>query len=137
MAATNRPGWYARYVLDLFRSRHEALDHLAARPGEVHNLGAGYCRQYDLVSAQGPVLELVRLEPRSSRRWCRRQADGSVSALALNVHLANPAARLYMRSGFRIAGAGRGWFGVAMVRALGDDAHGKPVKIERVTGSTR
>jgi GNAT superfamily N-acetyltransferase len=30
----------------------------------------------------------------------------SVSALALNVHLANPAARLYMRTGFRVAGAG-------------------------------
>lgn len=58
----------------------------------------------------------------------------SVSALALNVHLANPAARLYMRTGFRVAGAGRGWFGVAMVRALGHDAQGKPAEIERVTG---
>lgn len=38
--------------------------------------------------------------------------------LALNVHLRNPATRLYMRSGFRVAGKGRGWFGVAMTRHL-------------------
>jgi hypothetical protein len=39
--------------------------------------------------------------------------------LALNVHLRNPAARLYTRSGFRVlAGKGRGWFGVAMTRRL-------------------
>jgi len=43
------------------------------------------------------------------------------SALALNVHLRNPAARLYTRTGFRVAGAGRGWFGVAMSRALQAD----------------
>jgi GNAT superfamily N-acetyltransferase len=40
------------------------------------------------------------------------------SALALNVHLRNPAARLYTRSGFKVAGKGRGRYGVAMVRAL-------------------
>ena len=40
------------------------------------------------------------------------------TALALNVHLRNPAARLYTRSGFRVAGKGRGWFGVAMTREL-------------------
>jgi GNAT superfamily N-acetyltransferase len=39
-------------------------------------------------------------------------------AVALNVHLRNPAARLYTRSGFRVAGKGRGWFGVAMTREL-------------------
>ena len=39
-------------------------------------------------------------------------------ALALNVHLRSPATRLYMRSGFRVTGKGRGWYGVAMVRAL-------------------
>jgi GNAT superfamily N-acetyltransferase len=38
--------------------------------------------------------------------------------LALNVHLGNPAARLYMRAGFHVAGTGRGWFGVAMTRDL-------------------
>jgi hypothetical protein len=36
----------------------------------------------------------------------------------LNVHLRNPAARLYTRTGFRVAGKGRGWFGVAMTREL-------------------
>ena len=46
----------------------------------------------------------------------------SFSALALNVHLRNPAARLYMRSGFRVAGKSRGWYGVAMVRRL-DGTH--------------
>jgi GNAT superfamily N-acetyltransferase len=40
------------------------------------------------------------------------------SALALNVHLHNPATHLYTRSGFRVAGKGRGWFGVAMTRKL-------------------
>jgi len=40
------------------------------------------------------------------------------TALALDVHLRNPAARLYTRGGYRVAGKGRGWFGVAMRRAL-------------------
>jgi len=44
-----------------------------------------------------------------------------VGALVLNVHLRNAAAlRLYMASGFRVAGAGRGWFGVAMARTKGE-----------------
>jgi len=43
----------------------------------------------------------------------------SLPALTLNVHLRNPAARLYTRTGFRVAGAGRGWFGVAMIRHVG------------------
>jgi GNAT superfamily N-acetyltransferase len=42
-------------------------------------------------------------------------------AVALNVHLRNPAARLYTRTGFRVAGQGRGWFGVAMRRNLRTD----------------
>jgi len=46
------------------------------------------------------------------------QAPRRFSALTLNVHLLNPAARLYARTGFRVAGAGRGWFGVAMSRPL-------------------
>ncbi len=40
------------------------------------------------------------------------------SALTLNVHIRNPAARLYTRTGFIVAGAGRGPFGVAMSRPL-------------------
>jgi GNAT superfamily N-acetyltransferase len=35
-------------------------------------------------------------------------------AMALNVHLLNPAVRLYIRAGFEVAGAGRGRYGVAM-----------------------
>ena len=46
------------------------------------------------------------------------EAPESFTALALNVHMRNPAARLYMRSGSRVAGKGRGWYGVAMVRPL-------------------
>jgi len=45
-------------------------------------------------------------------------AADSFRALTLNVHLANPAVRLYMRTGFRVVGKGRGWFGVAMSRNL-------------------
>lgn len=45
----------------------------------------------------------------------RRAAVQGHSDLVLNVHLRNTAAlRLYMKCGFRVAGAGRGWFGVAM-----------------------
>jgi GNAT superfamily N-acetyltransferase len=40
------------------------------------------------------------------------------SVLALNVHLRNPATHVYMRSGFRVAGKGWGWFGVAMAGEL-------------------
>jgi GNAT superfamily N-acetyltransferase len=36
--------------------------------------------------------------------------------LALNVHIHNPAVRLYSRAGFVVAGKGRGPLGVAMVR---------------------
>ena len=46
------------------------------------------------------------------------EASRHFSALTLNVHLRNPAAHLYTRTGFRVAGAGRGWFGVAMSRPL-------------------
>lgn len=46
------------------------------------------------------------------------EAAPRFSQLSLNVHLRNPAARLYTRTGFRVAGAGRGWFGVAMRRPL-------------------
>lgn len=46
------------------------------------------------------------------------KASRRFTALALNVHLRNPAGRLYTRTGFRVAGRGRGWFGVAMKRDL-------------------
>ena len=50
------------------------------------------------------------------------QATERCGALALNVHLRNPATRLYMRGGFKVAGKGRGWYGVAMVRRLDESA---------------
>jgi GNAT superfamily N-acetyltransferase len=42
------------------------------------------------------------------------RARGHVPALTLNVHLLNPAVRLYVRAGFTVVAAGRGWYGVAM-----------------------
>ncbi len=50
-----------------------------------------------------------------------RQAAQRFDALTLNVHLRNPAGALYMQTGFRVAGAGRGWFGVTMSRSLRPD----------------
>jgi len=47
------------------------------------------------------------------------EAGERFACLALNVHLRNPATHLYMRSGFKVAGKGRGCYGVAMVRSLG------------------
>jgi GNAT superfamily N-acetyltransferase len=46
------------------------------------------------------------------------RASGRFPSLALNVHLLNPAVRLYIRAGFKVASAGRGWYGVAMSRPL-------------------
>jgi GNAT superfamily N-acetyltransferase len=45
-------------------------------------------------------------------------ASRRAPALTLNVHVLNPAVRLYVRAGFRVAGAGRGALGVAMIRSL-------------------
>ncbi len=47
-----------------------------------------------------------------------RRAGERFDALGLNVHLRNPAVRLYTRMGFSVAGRGRGRFGVAMRRPL-------------------
>jgi GNAT superfamily N-acetyltransferase len=46
------------------------------------------------------------------------RASGRFPSLALNVHLFNPAVSLYIRAGFKVASAGRGWYGVAMSRPL-------------------
>ena len=46
------------------------------------------------------------------------RAGGQFPALTLNVHLLNPAVRLYIRAGFKVAAAGRGWYGVAMTLPL-------------------
>ena len=45
-------------------------------------------------------------------------ARGQFPALTLNVHLLNPAVRLYIRAGFKVAAAGRGWYGVTMTLPL-------------------
>ncbi len=52
------------------------------------------------------------------------EAAKRFSALTLNVHIRNPAVRLYTRTGFSVAGAGRGRFGVAMSRPL--QPHDRP-----------
>ena len=46
------------------------------------------------------------------------EAARCFSGIVLNVHMRNPAARLYMRNGFKVAAKGRGWYGVAMIRSL-------------------
>jgi GNAT superfamily N-acetyltransferase len=56
----------------------------------------------------------------------KEAARRSLPALTLNVHLRNPATRLYTRTGFRVAGAGRGWFGVAMIRHVGAETDERP-----------
>jgi len=74
-----------------------------------------------------PLPELVMAALESERRQgigrafvdaLVAEAAKSFNALTLNVHIRNPAAHLYTRTGFRVAGAGRGWFGVAMSRPL-------------------
>ena len=47
-----------------------------------------------------------------------QEAATRFDSLSLNVHIRNPAVRLSPRTGFRVAAAGRGLFGVAMVRTL-------------------
>jgi predicted GNAT family acetyltransferase len=46
------------------------------------------------------------------------RAAEQFSSIVLNVHIRNPAARLYSRTGFTVLGAGRGPLGVAMQRDL-------------------
>ena len=53
-----------------------------------------------------------------------RAAEHGYDRVALNVHIRNPAARLYSRAGFVVAGKGRGPLGVAMVRQLVTRVHG-------------
>lgn len=78
-------------------------------------------------AAGEPVPELVMAVLEKERRQgigaalvnaLAEEAASHYSVLALNVHLRNPAAHRYTRTGFRVAGAGRGWFGVAMSRSL-------------------
>ena len=81
-----------------------------------------------VVPGGGPVPELVvAVLPGERGRGVGRALLDALAAralrcghdrIALNVHIRNPAARLYSRAGFVVAGKGRGPFGVAMVREL-------------------
>lgn len=75
----------------------------------------------------GPLPELAMAVVQEHRRRgvgaalieaLAERAAGRYTALALNVHLLNPAVRLYVRAGFQVAAAGRGTLGVAMIRPL-------------------
>ncbi len=46
------------------------------------------------------------------------RASVRFAAIVLNVHIRNPAARLYSRTGFTVSGKGRGPLGVCMSRDL-------------------
>ncbi len=63
--------------------------------------------------ARGAGIGTTLIEELAARAAARR-----FEGLALNVHLRNPAVRLYTRTGFHVDGRGRGPFGVAMRRDL-------------------
>jgi GNAT superfamily N-acetyltransferase len=96
-----------------------------------HPVGAAWWRFPSplVVRSDGaPVPELVvAVTPRDRGRGvgralldalAARAAEHGYDRLALNVHIRNPAVRLYSRAGFVVAGKGRGPLGVAMVRQL-------------------
>lgn len=110
---------------------HHVTDALVAVSASGRQLGAAWLL-FDgapLVPARPAAAEVcMALEPDSRDRGIGtallnaligRAAAHGVTDLVLNVHLRNTAAlHLYMKCGFRVAGAGRGWFGVAMVKGL-------------------
>jgi GNAT superfamily N-acetyltransferase len=90
-------------------------------------LGAAWWHLHEpplIVSSDGSLLPELTMAVAEDARGhgigtaLATNATTHFTELALNVHLRNPAARLYTRSGFRVAGKGRGWFGVAMTRTL-------------------
>jgi GNAT superfamily N-acetyltransferase len=103
-----------------------ALDH------DGHPIGAAWWHFRDcplVVSPDGvQVPELVVAVTPSERgrgvgrclldALTARAAEHGYDRLALNVHIRNPAARLYSRAGLVVAGKGRGPLGVAMVLQL-------------------
>ena len=122
------PGRDASEVLALLPAPDAAI---LATDDDGQPLGAAWWHLHEpplLRDAAGePVPELVMAVVDRERRKgigaalveaLADEAAKHFSVLALNVHIRNPAARLYTRTGFRVAGGGRGWFGVAMSRAL-------------------
>jgi GNAT superfamily N-acetyltransferase len=104
---------------------------IVATDDDGRRLGAAWWHIHEpplLRDAAGePVPELVMAVLERERRRgigtalvnaLAEEAASHFRVLALNVHLRNPAAHLYTRTGFRVAGAGRAWFGVAMRRSL-------------------
>jgi GNAT superfamily N-acetyltransferase len=98
-----------------------------ALDGNERRLGAGWWvirdppLLRDLEGRPLPELAMAVVEAERGKGIGRALLDEIVSrergrfpALALNVHLLNPAVRLYIRAGFRVAAAGRGRYGVAM-----------------------
>jgi GNAT superfamily N-acetyltransferase len=72
----------------------------------------------EIVVAVAPVARGCGVGRRLLDGLAARAAAFGYDRLALNVHIRNPAARLYSRAGFVVAGKGRGPLGVAMVRQL-------------------
>lgn len=123
------PGPEESSVHALLPSREDLC--LIACDERARPLGAAWCLQYQpplLLDERGEPLPEMALAIIPEARGqglggALIQAlvegmRGRASALTLNLHLRNPAARLYIRSGFQVAGAGRGIYGVAMSREL-------------------
>ncbi len=108
-----------------------ADDAVIAVDDDAKLVGAAWCHVHEpalMVDAAGePLPELVMAVVEGRRREgigtalihaLAREAVQRADALTLNVHVRNPAASLYKKTGFRVAGAGRGRFGVVMIRSL-------------------
>jgi len=104
---------------------------LVAVEQDAHPVGAAWWHVHEpplmLDAAGEPLPELAMAVVEAHRREgigtalveaLVQVAAQHFDALTLNMHLRNPAVRLYMRTGFSVAGAGRGRFGVAMSRSL-------------------